>query len=175
MVVLVEQDVRRLDVAVHEPVAVRGVERAAELGDDVRRALGVQVVLRAHERAQVGAVDVAHDDEQDVVDLARVVHRDDVGMLDRGRGLGLRDEALTEIRVVGERRCDHLQRDGSLEPELRRAVHDAHPPAPGQAVDAVVDEDVTWRELRHVPPLLAVWRANLVLAARRSALSRPRW
>ena len=37
-----------------------------------------------------------------------------------------------------------------------RAVDDAHPAAPGEALDAVVDEDVTWGELRHAVQTLPV-------------------
>ena len=149
VVLLAEQDVRRFDVAMDEAMAVGGVERPAELRHDAGRPLGSEAPLGADERAQVGPVDVAHDDEQHAVVLARVVDGEDVGVLDRGGGLGLGHEALAKVRVVGEARADDLQRDGSLEAELRRAVDDAHPAAPGQRVDAVVGEDVTWRELRH--------------------------
>ena len=102
MVVLAEQDVGRLDVAVDEAVAVGGVQRAADLRDDVRRALRREASVGAHERPQVRAVDEAHDDEQHAVALARVVHGDDVRVLDRGRGLGLGHEALAKVLVVGE-------------------------------------------------------------------------
>ena len=44
-----EQDVGGLDVAVHEPGAVRRVERAGDLGDDRRRARGREAALVAHE------------------------------------------------------------------------------------------------------------------------------
>ena len=149
MVVLAEQDVGRLDVAVDEAVAVGGVERPADLRDDVRGPLGPQAPLGADERAQVGPVDVAHDDEQHAVVLARVVDGEDVGVLDRGGGLGLGDEAPAEVLVVGEDRVDDLQRDRALQPELRRAVDDAHAAAAREGLDAVIGEDVAWRELPH--------------------------
>jgi hypothetical protein len=129
-----EQDVRGLDVAVHEPVRVRGVERAADLADDVGRPLGI--------------------DEQHALTLARVVHGNDVRVLDRGRRLGLGDEARAKLRVVGECRGDDLQRDGAVEVQVDRAIDDTHPAAPGEPLDAVVDEDVTWRELRHASQTL---------------------
>ena len=57
-------------------------------------------------------------------------------------------------------------------PSSRRAVHDAHPAAPGEALDAVIGEDVAWRELRHAPPLLAVRQRNLVPGRHRSRCMR---
>jgi Ohr subfamily peroxiredoxin len=73
-------------------------------------------------------------------------------VLDRRRRLGLRDEPRAEVRLVGQRRRDDLQRHDAVEPELRRAVHDTHAAAPGEPLDAVVDEDVARRELGHVRP-----------------------
>ena len=76
-----EQHVLRLDVAVHETVAVRRVQRGGDLTDDRHRtrrrerALDPQLVLQA------GALDQAHVDVEDPVDVAEVVHRDDVGFL----------------------------------------------------------------------------------------------
>ena len=55
-----DQDVRRLDVAVHEPAPVRGVERAGDLPDDAHGALGIQALGGVDQRPQVRALDVAH-------------------------------------------------------------------------------------------------------------------
>ena len=154
MVLGAEQDVGGLDVAMHEAVGVRRVERAPDLRDDLRRPLGVEAALGTHERAQVGPVDVAHDDEQHALALARVVDGDDVRVLDRRGGLGLGDEARAEVRLLGERRRDDLQRDDAVEVEVAGAIDDAHAAAPGESLDAVVDEDVTWRELRHAAATL---------------------
>jgi hypothetical protein len=71
-------------------------------------------------------------------------------VLDRRGRLGLGDEALAEARVLGERRRDDLQRHEPIEPELGCAVDDPHSAAPRETLDAVVDEHVAWRELRHM-------------------------
>ena len=64
MVARAEQDVGGLDVAVDEAARVRGVERAADLGDDARRALAGRGG-RSRGRACAGpALDVAHRDVQ---------------------------------------------------------------------------------------------------------------
>ena len=83
--------------------------------------------------------------------------------------LDSRDEARAEVGVVGERRGDDLQRDRAVQVEVRRAVHDAHPATSGESRDAVVDEDVTWAELRHVPVVLALGVRACTAAATRAA------
>ena len=56
----------------------------------------LQRALRAQERLEVGALDVAHGDEQAAVGLAGLVDRDDVRMVDRRRELGLAQEPLAK-------------------------------------------------------------------------------
>ncbi len=111
-----DQDVRRLDVAMDEPAPVRGVERGRDLPGDPHRALRRQPAVRAvDQRAQVGALDVAHRQVQHALVLARLVDGHDVRVVDRGRELRLRLEAVAEVEVVGELGRDHLERDGPVE------------------------------------------------------------
>jgi hypothetical protein len=138
----VEQDVGRLDVAVHEPARVRGVQRRGDLGDDRGGALGRQPALGAHDRPQVGPVDVAHDDVEDPVLLAGREDRDDVRMLDRRGGLGLAHEAVAERRVDRQRGRDRLEGHDAVERQLHGAVDDPHPAAARHALDPVAGEDV---------------------------------
>ena len=97
VLVLVEEHVRRLDVPVHEPARVRGVERGRDLGADRDGALRLEAPLALQQRLELAPLDVAHGDVQLAVDLAGVVDRDDVGMLQRGRQLGLGQEAFAEV------------------------------------------------------------------------------
>jgi hypothetical protein len=78
----VEQDVGRLDVAVDEAARVGGIERGRHLGDDRRRALGLEPALAAQQRPEVLPLDIAHDLEQHAVLLAGVMDRDDVRMVE---------------------------------------------------------------------------------------------
>ncbi len=146
-----DQDVGGLDVAVDDPGRVGGVERVADLRDEARGEQRFEPALGAQQARQVGALDVAHRHVQQPVLLARVVDRDHVGMLDRGRRAELAPEAPAELVVVGELGRDHLQRDLAVERDVRRAVDDAHPAAPGDAVDHVVGERRPRRHLRHWP------------------------
>ena len=84
-----DQHVGRLDVAVHEAAAVRGVERRRDLPDEPHGALGREPALALDELAQVGALHVAHGEVEDAVGLAGLVDGDDVRVVDRGRELRL--------------------------------------------------------------------------------------
>jgi hypothetical protein len=80
-----EEDVRRLDVAVHETALVGGVERSCDLSDEGDCALGRQRTLSPEQRLQVRPVDVPHRDVEESLDLPRVVDRHDVRVIERRR------------------------------------------------------------------------------------------
>ena len=144
-----EQDVRGLDVAVHEPGVVRGVQRRADLRDHARRPLRRELSLAPHQAADVVAGDVAHRDVRDAVLLARVVDRDHVGVIDRRRDLGLAHEPRAHRLVIQQPGRDHLQRHGAVERELGSPVHHAHAAASGDVLYAVSGEDGAGCELAH--------------------------
>ena len=84
-----DEDVARLDVAVHDAVGVGGIQRLGDLGDQVDGPVGRQRTALLDQRAEVGPVDQAHVDEQPAVDLAVVVDRDDVRLPQPRDGVGL--------------------------------------------------------------------------------------
>jgi hypothetical protein len=73
-----DEDVARLDVAVHHPVGVGGVERLGDLGDEVDGALRRHRATLGDQGPEIRSVDKAHVDEQPVVDFAVVVDWDDM-------------------------------------------------------------------------------------------------
>ena len=124
---LVEQDVRRLHVPVHEARGVRGVERRRDLA---RRSPGLapgRALPRSQERPEVGAVDEPHREVEAAVDVAGVVDRDHVRMLERHRELGLAGEPLAETLVQRESGATSLSATVRFEPQVVGAVDDAHP------------------------------------------------
>ena len=142
MLVGVEQHVRGLDVAMDEALRVRRVERVRDLCDDRERARRIERALRAQELAQVGALHEAHDEVEAAVELARVVDRHDVRVLERHRQLRLAREALAEAFVGRELGRHQLQRDDALEAEVARAVDHAHSALPDELLGAVAEEVV---------------------------------
>ena len=104
-----DEDVRGLDVAVHETSRVRRVEGLRHLADEHDGAMRVERAL-PEKLLEIGAVDVPHRDEQTSVLLAGTVDRDDVRMLQACCDAALTGEALPEARVSCELRSDHLFR-----------------------------------------------------------------
>ena len=135
-----DEDVRRLDVAVHEPRGVRGVERVGDLGDHARGARGVEPALAPEDPVQVRARHVAHDEVEVAVLLAGRVDRDDVRMVDRRGEAGLALEALPQLGVRRAVGGDELERDRAAEPQLGRTVDHAHAAGAEDLLDAAARE-----------------------------------
>ena len=62
LLLLVDQDVARLDVAVHQAARVRGVERRGHLSDQGDRARRLEAAVAAEHRAKIASLDEAHRD-----------------------------------------------------------------------------------------------------------------
>ena len=155
----VEQDVGGLDVAVHEPDGVRGVERGADLQRDARDAAGRDAALAGEQALQVGPGHVAHDEVEVAALLAGRVDRDHVGMVDRRRDARLALEALAEAGIARPLGGDQLDGDGPAERQLGRAVDDAHAAAAGDRLDAAAGDLGAWEQIGHTADCDAAQRA----------------
>ena len=123
----VDQDVRRLDVAVDQPERMGVRQRVGQRGGPAGRP-SVGRPARLQLGGQVAALDQLGDQVQHAVDLPGVVDGDDVRVPQRGDGPGLAEEPLD---VLGRR--DHpgagpLQRHGAAEGRVIRAMD--HPEGP---------------------------------------------
>ena len=107
----------------HEPGAVRGVERVGDLLADADHVGHGEATLLVDEVAQGGAVDQLHHDVRDAVVVAGVVGGDDVGMREPGRGDGLVAEADAGAVVGREVGAEDLDRHPARE---HRVVGDPH-------------------------------------------------
>jgi hypothetical protein len=121
-----------LQVAMDDAVAVRVGERRGELTRDVER-LGER---RRRQVAQVGAVEELHHHERAVGGVARIVGRDDPGMIEPRRRPGLAQEAGAAL-VVEHLAADQLDRHVALEGQVVGAVDHAHAALAEQGVDAI--------------------------------------
>jgi hypothetical protein len=119
-----DEDVRRLDVAMHDAGVVRRVERSGNLLDDLDRALRGQRALAAQQLAQVDALDIRHRDVQEAVLLAAAQDAHDVWIRHRGDELHLAQEALAEPLVARQLGGEQLQCHGRSV-GVAREVHGA--------------------------------------------------
>ena len=140
MLVRVEQHIGGLDVAMDEAARVRRIQSVRDLAADGERAGRLERALRAEQRAQVGSLDVAHRQVEAPVDVARVVDRHHVRVLERHCELRLAREARTEALIQRELGRHQLQRDRPFQPQVVGAVDDAHPATADQLVDPIADE-----------------------------------
>ncbi len=119
-----EQNIRRFDVAVHQPLGMRIAQGRGDLADQghalLRRQPGSDTLF---ERA-VGQV--LHGHVIQLTDIADVMdgHRVRVGQA--RQGLALAQETLAKTRISRQRRRHHLQRHLALQRALGRQVHAGH-------------------------------------------------
>ena len=134
-VVLLEENVRRLDVAVDQPAVVGFVQCAGDLGHDRGGPGGIEAASARDELAQVLTVDVAHREVESAVVLPGLVHGDDMRVVERSGDSRLALEARAEARVLGELGGNQLERDVAVELLLAGEVDDTHAAAADQALD----------------------------------------
>ena len=123
-----------------------GVERVGHLRDDVERPRWRECALSSKHRAQVRAIDVTHREVQACIRLARVVDRDDVGMIEARSEPRLAEKALAKLGVVDVTRREDLEGDVPVEASVVRPVHLAHAAASDQLLNLVAADLDTTRD-----------------------------
>ena len=150
-----DEDVGRLDVAVHDFFGVRGIERIGDFDGQREQGLGVHGLAR-DAMLQRHAVQKLHGDEGLAVLLADVVNGADVGMIQGGCGLGFALETGEGLRVAGNFLGQKLEGDKTMKPGVFGFVDHAHAAAAQLLENAVVRNrlrrslagNVTWGKRR---------------------------
>ena len=141
-----DEDVRRLDVAVDDPLGVGGVQGVGKLDSQLEQLLRLEG-LSSDAVLERLALQELHGDEGLALVLVDVVDRTDVGVVEGGAGLGLAPEPLQGDLVAEELLRQELQRDESVEAGVLGPVDDAHAPGAQLFDDAVVGDGLA----DHVP------------------------
>ena len=122
------EDVGRLDVAMHDPFAVGGVECVGDV--DGKRQQGFQVQRTVADQVlERPAFEIFHDDEGTSVLLANVIDGADIGMVQARSGLGFAAKAAKGVRIVGDIIGKELEGDEAVQAQIFGLVDDAHPAA----------------------------------------------
>jgi hypothetical protein len=131
-----QQDVLGLDVPVDHALLVRVGERVGHLARDPHGLFDAELLLAVDPAPERLALDVRHHIVEEAVRLPRVVEREDVRVLERGRRLDLGQEALAPDHR-GELRLEDLERDLALVLEVLGEVDGGHPTLAEPLLDAV--------------------------------------
>ena len=119
-------DIRGFQIAMDDPLLVRRFERLGDLlGDGQRLVEGNRASRNA--LRQILALDEFHDEGVDVTRMFEAVNDRDVGMVQRGQGLGLALEAGEAIGIVREGLGQDLDRDVAVQFRIARAKYLPHP------------------------------------------------
>ena len=132
-----DENVGGLDVAMDDAFAVRGVERVGDFDGEAEQDIHFERTA-GDAMLQGQAVEILHGDEGLAVLFADVVDGADVGMVQRGSGLGFAAKALQRLAVLGDVFGEELQGDEAIEPGVFGFVDDAHAATAQLFDDAVV-------------------------------------
>ena len=130
------KDVGGLDVAVDDPGRVRGVERIRNVDADVEDEL-VRDRLRTDSMLERLSFQELHHDELLALELADVVDRADVRMIQGRSSPRFPLKAFDRVTVLQDRFGKELERDVAAQSGVLRLVDDAHA-APTQLRDHLV-------------------------------------
>ncbi len=138
---LIQQQVARLDVPMHDPLLVGASQSAGRLADDIDRIRNRQRSLLPDARGKVFAVHVPHHQiEAAVVECPRVVGRDDVLVFEQRRRLNLAFEPLPDFFRLGVGGQDEFDRDLVVHLSVPGLQHIAHTAATDLIDDLVIPD-----------------------------------
>ncbi len=121
----VQENIRRLDIAMHDAGPMRGIECVGQRDCNVDARHGIERAVTSV--AQRLAVQQLHHEERVTVRrLTDVVYGADVRMLQRRDCLRLALKTLASLRGLDQLRRQHLERDIAPEPCVPRAIDLTH-------------------------------------------------
>jgi len=132
-----QEDVRRLDVAVEDAVAVSPVEGVRHLNADVDDLVNLQRTAGKAVPERLPLHQLHHDEGASVV-FSDVVDGADVPVIERGGGPGLHPEPVERLLIARELFGHELDGNRPPQPDVLGSVDDAHSASAQLADDSVV-------------------------------------
>ena len=136
-----DEDVLRLEIAVHDPLVVRLGEGVADLGEEGGGARPGQGAAAPQEGRQVLASQVLHHHVQRAFGFAEVEHLDGVRVGEERHGLGLPLEAPDDVAVGDQGGVQHLEGGDLAHDHVLDLVDHAHAASADPVEDAVAGAD----------------------------------
>ena len=130
-----DDDVGRLDVAVHDARRMRGCQGARDLLA-VSEGLGEREPIARDEPIERLSRHVLHHEKLDPGVAHDIVQRDDVRMIEGRRGARFLQEASLPI-PIRQLVSEHFDRDGAVQPHVTGSIHFSHSPGAKQGFDFV--------------------------------------
>ena len=132
----VQQDVLRLDIAMHESLAVRMIERSRDLARDLQRFVHGQPLSCVQHLAQRLSAHVRHHVIEEIPCLPGIVERQDVRVIEPGHDLDFAKKPIgCDCRCHG--RHEHFHGHGPSVPHVGRQIHRGHAAAADLALNHV--------------------------------------
>jgi len=126
-------DIGRLQVAVHDPLFVRVLQRFGNLSGE-RQRFGQRDGFPPDTLRQRRTFDQLHDERA----ILHAIDRGDIRVIQRGQHLRFPGEARHAVGILCEDFRNHLDRDIASQFGVRRAVHHTHAALAQLAGDAIV-------------------------------------
>ncbi len=144
LILQIEQDVRRFDVAVDDAVFMGMRQTAANGRNEAYHLLGIDCTsVRAVEKRL--ARHELHDDEEHAIHFAEVIDADEVRVVEPCHAFGFGFEDRAEARILAEFLGQDFDGDRSVERFLHGAIDRAHATRGDEALDVVGGKQ--WRQL----------------------------
>ena len=138
-----DEDVRRLDVPVHEIRRVRCVEGLGDLIEERERTRRRQPLLASEQVAEVATVDVSHREVEHSAGVPGRDGGDDVRMVEARCELRLAQEPLPEALVFSELRREQLEGDAATATRVHGDIDGSDRAFADQRLHAEVSNDIT--------------------------------
>jgi hypothetical protein len=124
-----QEQIRRFQIAMHDPQAVRFRDRFTRLQQVIDRLGQRQLLFALAQLRQILALQVLHDDEGlPVFQRARIENANHVVTLDPDGGSRLADQTRCQLRRIGVLTAHQLDRHSLLQLHVLRRKHHAHAP-----------------------------------------------
>ena len=145
---IAHEDVRRLNISMHEAGLMDRVERQCQLRPNAHRPLCVQPMLAVNEGPQLQAINPLHGQVEPAGVLADIKHRNDVWMVNRSGKAGLPQETRAVVTGLGNFRTYHFKSHGASKRSLLGSVDNTHATRAGHLDDVVRAESLAHGQIR---------------------------